>query len=111
MTQIGAIGAFAALATLGTLIRWQASSWAPAVGTAAVNLAGAFAAGLLYNYSGPFVTAVLVGAVGALTTVSGLAAQVARLAQTSRNGAVLYLAALVPSGTLAAWLGLRLAGG
>ncbi len=128
MTQIGAIGVFAGLAAIATVLRWRATaqrqSAAPlntavlnigAVNTALINIIGAFIAGLLAAYSGPFVTAVVAGGLGALTTVSGLATQVAMIWQakppTSRWLAAGYLAGMVIVGIFAAWLGLQLTSG
>ncbi len=121
MTQAAAIGAFAALAAIGTLLRWRATDktifWSsPATGLAAVNLVGAFLTGLFYeavgefagDLSSAFITVLVVGGIGTLTTVSGLATQVVRMAQANRWLATGYLAALIVGGIAAAWLGIQL---
>ncbi len=117
--QFAAIGAFAVLAATGTLLRWCATGktifWSsPATGLSVVNLTGAFFAGLLYNIdwdiNDVFVTALVAGGIGALTTVSGLARQVARMAQANRWLSAGYLAALIAGGIVVAWLGMQLTG-
>lgn len=73
-----------------------------------VNLIGSFVAGLLVTRNGPFVTALATGGIGALTTISGLAAQVVVLARSNRWLASGYLVALTFGGIGAAWFGLVL---
>ena len=100
--------AFASLAAAGALLRWQASARFGAMATLAVNVAGAFALALLHA-SGDVPVEVAAGGLGALTTVSGVAAHVAAAeAQHSGRGAA-YAAATLITGVAAAWLGLLLA--
>lgn len=87
-----AIGAFGGLAALGALLRWRATAWHPTLALLALNAAGSFALGLLAASTGPFITALGVGGLGSLTTVSGLAQPTVRLWQHRRTVAVGYLA-------------------
>jgi len=110
--------AFAALAATGALLRWTARLRAgttrrAAMGTFVVNLAGAFALGLLVGAQpdAAVVTAVGVGGLGSLTTFSTMVNDVVALAESPRRGdAAVYLATTLVGGVALADLGLRLTG-
>jgi CrcB protein len=78
-------------------------------GTLAVNVAGAFALGLLATSSAPLLTVVGVGALGTFTTFSSFARDVVAVVEDGRPGAaVAYLAATLVLGVAAAWAGIAL---
>ncbi len=115
--------AFVALAAVGTLLRaevgWVANRpgrwpW----GTLAINMVAAGGLGVVVGAAGQdseawsgTTVALAVGGLGALGTVSGLAAEVVGLADRGRRpSAVAYLAATIVAGTVAAAGGVALAG-
>ena len=87
-------------------------------GTLAVNLAGSFAAGLLFAWlegRGPSAlywrAFLMVGVLGALTTYSALMLELLMLGRSGRGGAMVgYLALSLVSGLALVWLGARLGG-
>lgn len=114
--------AFVLLAAIGTLLRAEAG-WAAnragrwPWGTFAANLAAAAGLGIVVGVAGEDSTtwsgmtvALAVGGLGALGTVSGLAAETVGLAQLGRRVmAVTYLAATLAAGVVAASAGLAIA--
>ncbi len=114
--------AFVALAGMGATLRWLATDLWPGGhrGTMLVNVTGAFLLGLLAGGGASATTITIVGAggLGALTTFSRFAQDAVDLAtdsptdhptRASGNGAILYLAATLVLGLVAAWLGLEIA--
>lgn len=79
------------------------------MGTLALNVVGSATLGLLAGSSAPVVTAVGTGGLGALTTASGVAAQVADLRARRPVTAAAYLATTVVLSVTAAALGLAVA--
>ena len=87
-------------------------------GTLAVNLAGSFAAGLLFAWlegRGPSAlywrAFLMVGVLGALTTYSALMLELLMLGRSGRGGAMVgYLALSLVSGLALVWVGARLGG-
>lgn len=81
------------------------------VGTLVVNVSGSFALGLLVNVAPPLLTVVGVGALGAYTTFSSFARDVASLIERRQPVlAVAYIAATLAIGIAAAAVGVALAG-
>lgn len=105
MTVLG----FAVLAVAGTLLRaatsqcFNAPTWP--WGTLGVNVLGSFALGLLVGSDNPVMTAVGVGGLGSLTTLSTFAAELISL---SRKRAITYAAASLTLGLAAATAGLAI---
>lgn len=104
---------FVVTAALGAVVRvatgdhLDSDEWPS--GTFAVNVAASFAAGALSGVGPPWTTVAGIGGVAAASSwalAANGAAALARAGQGSR--ALLYLAATVSSGILAAWLGLQL---
>jgi len=98
----------AVLGATGAILRAVATNRLPAlVGTLAVNLGAAFLLGLSAQWDGVAAIAVRVGLLGALSTWSTLAHQVADLLRRGRRGpAAIYLGSTLTGGVLLAWLGL-----
>ena len=107
MTALG----FAVLAVAGALVRaataqrFNSSSWP--WGTLGVNVLGSFALGLLVGAGNPVMTAVGIGGLGSLTTLSTFAVELTAL---SRKRAVAYAAASLTLGLAAAAGGLAISG-
>ncbi len=106
--------AFAALAALGAVVRWRLAGrldrpggWP--IGTLAVNVVGSSALGLLAGSAPSVMIAVGTGGLGALTTVSGVAAQVADLWKRRAGTAAAYLTTTVVLSVAGATLGLAVA--
>lgn len=103
MTALG----FAVLAVAGTLLRattaqrFNSPTWPWA--TLAVNVLGSFALGLLAGTGNPVMTAVGVGGLGSLTTLSTLAVELTAL---TRPRAIAYAAITLALGLVAAAGGL-----
>ena len=103
MTALG----FAALAVAGTLLRaatahrFNSPTWP--WGTLGVNVLGSFALGLLAGTGNPAMTAVGIGALGSLTTLSTLAVELTAL---TRPRAIAYTAVSLALGLAAAFTGL-----
>lgn len=102
-------------AGLGAALRFTATEYLNdrfPYGTLLVNVGASFALGLVVGVGvgDPWQDLVGIGALGALSTWSAVANEVAQLARASQGGvAVLYLLATVSTGVLAAWAGLQLA--
>lgn len=83
--------------------------------TAALNIVGSFALGLISQWTGPSVTVLGVGAIGSLTTFSTFISNWAEeLEETPDNpssplGALLLVGVSLAGGIIAAYLGLELA--
>ncbi len=103
MTALG----FAALAVAGTLLRaataqrFNSPTWP--WGTLGVNVLGSFALGLLAGSGNPVMTAVGIGGLGSLTTLSTFAVELTAL---SRPRAIAYTAVSLTLGLAAATGGL-----
>ena len=103
MTALG----FAVLAVAGTLLRaataqrFNAPNWP--WGTLAVNVLGSFALGLLVGSGNPVMTALGVGGLGSLTTLSTFAVELTSL---SRKRAITYAAVSLTLGLASAAAGL-----
>ena len=106
MTALG----FAVLAVAGALIRFTAAQRfnAPTCpwGTLGVNVAGSFALGLLVGSGDPLMTALGVGGLGSLTTLSAFAMELTAL---SRKRAIAYASTSLVLGLAAATGGLAIA--
>jgi CrcB protein len=105
---------FAVAAALGACVRILATEYLNdqfPYGTLAVNVGASFLLGVLTQAPGAWQTVLGVGALGALSTWSTVANEVARLARAEQGTmAVLYLALSATSAILAAWIGIQLAG-
>ena len=103
MTALG----FVALAVAGALLRaataQQFNSPAWPWGTLGVNVLGSFALGLLAGTGNPVMTAVGIGGLGSLTTLSTFAVE---LTAMSRKRAIAYAAISLTLGLAAAAAGL-----
>ena len=105
MTALG----FAVLAVAGAMVRAAAAQrlnsptwpW----GTLVVNVAGSFALGLLAGTGNPMMTAVGIGGLGSLTTLSTFAVELTAL---SRKRAIAYAAISLTLGLAAAATGLAM---
>lgn len=103
MTALG----FVALAVAGTLLRattaqrFNSPTWP--WGTLGVNVLGSFALGLLAGSGNPVMTAVGIGGLGSLTTLSTFAVELTAL---SRPRAIAYTAVSLTLGLAAATTGL-----
>jgi CrcB protein len=105
---------FVVAAALGACCRMQATESLNRqlpYGTLAVNVAASFALGALSQLGQQWQTVLGVGALGAFSTWSTVANEVARLARDGQGTlAVLYLALSTTTGVLAAWIGIQVAG-
>ena len=107
--------AFVLVAGLAAAVRLAAREivpgpvWFP-LGTLVVNLAGAFALGLVSAWSAPVVTVVATAGLGALTTFSTLSSEVVAGWTTNRAATAGYLLVTLAGGVALAWCGLELAG-
>lgn len=105
MTALG----FAALAVAGALLRaataqrFNSPTWP--WGTLGVNVLGSFALGLLAGSGNPVMTAVGIGGLGSLTTLSTFAVELTAL---SRPRAIAYTAVSLTLGLAAATGGLAI---
>lgn len=108
MTAIAVAVGFGVAAAVGTLLRWRASTTLGPGGTLLVNLGGAFALGLLASTSGAAATIVGTAGLGALTTVSGILPESARLSRASPLLALGYVSLTITGATAAAAVGLGL---
>ena len=109
------IALFALAAAAGAVVRFLATenlNRSFPTGTLVVNVGASFALGLLSQAGPDWQTVAGIGALGALSTWSSVAVEVASLAR-DRQGALaaLYLAATTTTGVVAAWLGIQLAVG
>lgn len=104
---VAAVGGTLARAEAGR--RWNGAHGL-ARGTLAVNVAGAFAIGVLHGWAAPEHTVVVVGGLGAFTTFSSFAADTAALVERHRVGlAVAYVAGTVGLAVVACAAGVALA--
>lgn len=79
-------------------------------GTMMINIGASFCLGVLSSLDDFWRIVIGIGALGALSTWSTVATEVAELARAQQGMlGILYLAATVTTGILAAWLGLQLA--
>ena len=107
MTALG----FIVLAVAGTLVRattaqrFNTPTWP--WGTLAANVLGSFALGLLASSGNSAMTAIGIGALGSLTTLSTLAVELTTL---GRNRAIAYAAVTLVLGLAAATTGLAISG-
>lgn len=107
-TLVVAVG-FGAAAAAGTVMRWRISTTLGPGGTMLINIAGAFALGLLASTSGAAATVLGTAGLGALTTVSGILPESARLSRASPLLALGYISLTITGATAAAAAGLALA--
>ena len=109
MTALG----FVVLAVAGTLVRattaqrFNTPTWP--WGTLAANVLGSFALGLLTGSGNPAMTAVGLGALGSLTTLSTLALELTTLTLT-RPRTITYATVTLALGLGAATAGLTISG-
>lgn len=101
---------FAGAAALGAVARWQFSvrRLPRPMATLLVNVSGAFALGLLDGWTGPGLTVVGVGGLGAFTTFSTLADDIVELWTSDRRLAAAYVALTIGAGVGAAAAGLAI---
>ncbi|MBS1265831.1 MAG: putative fluoride ion transporter CrcB [Acidimicrobiaceae bacterium] len=104
---------FALVAAAATALRTVAVHVWPGAerGTLLVNVAGSFALGLMAGLTGPAMTIVATGGLGALTTFSAFVADTSAVADDRgiRSSAV-YVSLTLVGGTMAALAGIALAG-
>lgn len=100
------------LGAFGAMIRALLADRLPALaGTLAVNLSAAFLLGLCASWEGVLADGVRIGLLGAASTWSTLAHELAGLLRDRRAArAASYLTASLVLGVAAAWLGLELSG-
>tara|TARA_Y100001970_G_scaffold226257_1_gene279718 strand:- start:4276 stop:4599 length:324 start_codon:yes stop_codon:yes gene_type:complete len=98
---------FVAAAAIGAMVRWVVSGHWGIFGTWCLNTTGAWVLGLLVGLEDPAMTIIGTAGIGAMTTVSGLARELAGLVSRSRLLAVTYFATTFFSGVIAAWIGIR----
>ena len=108
MTTIAVALGFVVAAAVGTTVRWRVSAALGPGGTLLVNLAGAFALGLLASTSGAAATVVGTAGLGALTTVSGIFPETVRLGRASPLLALGYVSLTITGATATAYAGLSL---
>ncbi|WP_419837393.1 CrcB family protein [Candidatus Poriferisodalis sp.] len=109
MTAFVVVVGFSVAAAAGTLVRWRVSTALGPGGTLMVNVAGAFVLGLLAATSGAAATIIGTAGLGALTTVSGILPESARLSRASPALALGYVSLTITGATIAAYVGLALA--
>jgi len=103
-------GAFTLAASIGALVRWQIGVRLPRpMGTLVVNLAGAFALGLIVSWAPPGATVIGVAGIGATTTFSTLVADLVDLWEHNRIDALAYGLTTIVAGIGAAALGIAIA--
>ena len=99
---------FLLLAASGAVLRWLLSQQG-LKGTVFANILGAFLLALTSNWVGNGATIIGVGALGAFTTFSTLAAEATQTyEEAGKSKALLYLTATLALGVSAAYLGLTL---
>lgn len=108
MTSLAVAVGFGIAAAVGTVLRWRVSSALGPGGTLLINIAGAFALGLLAGTADATVTIIGTAGLGALTTVSGLLPESVRLARASPLLALGYISLTITGATAAAAAGLAL---
>lgn len=104
MTALG----FLVLAAAGALVRWQVVARSGGAGTLLINVAGAFALGILAGQGDAMMTAAGTGGLGSLTTVSGIVGHVSTITR-HRVAAYAYVTLTLLLGVGAAYAGLLLA--
>ena len=109
MTAFVVAVGFSVAAAAGTLVRWRVSAALGPGGTLIINITGAFVLGLLAGTSGAAATIIGTAGLGALTTVSGILPESARLSRASPLLALGYVSLTVTGATAAATAGLALA--
>lgn len=109
MTVFTVVVGFSVAAAAGTLARWRTSTALGPGGTLIINIAGAFVLGLLAATSGAAATIIGTAGLGALTTVSGILPESARLSRASPLLALGYVSLTITGATAAAYVGLTLA--
>jgi fluoride ion exporter CrcB/FEX len=102
------IASFIALVSAGAILRWYATKYFGLVGTLLINLLGAFALGLLTNTGATAAVVLGTGALGSLTTISGLALHFDQLLRNDKKLAIGYLVLSLSGGIAAALLGIKL---
>lgn len=97
------------LGGVGAVIRAAtAHALPPLLGTLAVNVAAAFLLGLSFDWSGIWADGVRIGLLGAASTWSTLAHELATLARERRIALLAaYMFGTLTLGMLAAWTGLK----
>lgn len=114
MIFVGVVAGFIAAAGLGAVVRFLVGLLLNndfPIGTLAVNLLASFSLGLLVGADIDDTMSIIVGvgALGAMSTWSAAANEVAVLARKNEGAmALAYLALSVLSGVAFAWFGLRL---
>lgn len=102
------VAAVIAMAAGGAVVRHLVQHVLPVgVGTFAVNVAGSFLAGLFVTWSGDGRIIVTVAGLGALTSVSAVAAEASRM--IGRRRAVAYVTVMIVASIGAAWIGVEMA--
>ena len=109
MTALGVIVGFGIAAAVGTVLRWRISTALGPGGTLLINLSGAFILGLLASTGSAAMTIIGTAGLGALTTVSGIFPESARLSRASPLLALGYISLTITGTTAAAAVGLALA--
>lgn len=109
------VALFIIAAALGATVRAVAGQYLNTeqfpYGTFAVNVTSSLVLGALTQAGDQWQAVIGVGALGALSTWSGVASEVAGLARARQAPmAFLYLVAMSTTGILAAWIGIKLAG-
>ncbi|MDH3679441.1 MAG: CrcB family protein [Acidimicrobiia bacterium] len=108
---LGVFGCAAAGAGIRFLVSERLNRQLP-YGTLLINVAASLALGALSQAGESMQVIVGVGGLGALSTWSTVANEVAQLARAEEGwAAILYLVATVTTGVLAAWLGIQLVTG
>jgi CrcB protein len=99
-----------ALGAVGAVLRGLITHrWSPLVGTLIVNVGASFVLGLTAAWEGAAGAGVRIGLLGALSTWSSFAHQLAELIRTGRGRrAAAYLAVTMIAGVGAAWIGLTI---
>ncbi|MBM16042.1 MAG: hypothetical protein CL436_05420 [Acidimicrobiaceae bacterium] len=112
-THVSNVVLFALVAAAATALRIVAVHIWPGAerGTLLVNVAGSFALGLMAGLTGPAVTIIGAGGLGALTTFSAFVADTSAVAdERGVRSSAAYVSLTLVGGTLAALAGIALAG-
>lgn len=97
--------AFAAVALIGTLARWQLGArFGSPQGTFVANVLGSFAFGLLHGAGSDAMVIVGIGGLGAFTTFSALAGELMEMWPHSRTRTLAYGSLTLICGVTAALL-------
>ncbi|MCP3990367.1 MAG: fluoride efflux transporter CrcB [Actinomycetia bacterium] len=107
------VALFVVAAAVGATARYVASdvfNRAFPTGTLMVNIVASLALGWLSRAGSDWEVVIGVGGLGALSTWSTVASEVAQMGRDRQGAlAILYLAATTTTGVVAAWVGLQLA--